>query len=124
MNLVDANVILRYLLDDGNEISEQASKIIENEEIFIPNEVIAEVVYVLEKVYKVKRKDICKSLCGLISNSNIKTVETHVISTALKAYSEKNIDIVDAILLAYSKLNNHKIFTFDKKLKKLIDFAK
>ncbi len=121
MNLVDANVILRYLLDDGGEVSEQASRIIENEEIFIPNEVIAEVVYVLEKVYKAERKDICKSLGELIQNDNIKTNDQHVISTALKTYYEKKIDIVDAILLAYSKLKKYKIFTFDKKLKKLIE---
>ena len=32
---------------------------LENHSIFIPNEVIAEVVYVLEKVYKVERSHIC-----------------------------------------------------------------
>lgn len=50
MNIVDANIILRYLLEDIPELAEKAAEILENNEIFIPNEVFAEVVYVLEKV--------------------------------------------------------------------------
>lgn len=53
MNIVDANIILRYLLQDAVQFLDQARDKIENHNIFIPNEVIAEVVYVLEKVYKV-----------------------------------------------------------------------
>lgn len=55
MNIVDANIILRYLLQDAVQFLDQARDKIENHNIFIPNEVIAEVVYVLEKVYKVER---------------------------------------------------------------------
>ncbi|QSQ10284.1 hypothetical protein H0A61_02685 [Koleobacter methoxysyntrophicus] len=50
MKIVDANIVLRYLLDDAEELSEKAAEILENNEVFLPNEVIAEVVYVLEKV--------------------------------------------------------------------------
>ncbi len=52
MKVVDANIILRYLLEDHPEMSIQAADILEKEEIFVPTEVIAEVVYVLEKVYR------------------------------------------------------------------------
>lgn len=45
MKIVDANVILRYLLQDSIQFMEQARDNIENNPIFIPNEVIAEVVY-------------------------------------------------------------------------------
>ncbi len=55
MKVVDANIILRYLLNDHEELSDTATTIIENNEVLIPNEIIAEVVYVLEKVYKVKK---------------------------------------------------------------------
>jgi len=50
MNIVDANLILRYLLQDAAQFIEQARDKIEDHNIFIPNEVVAEVVYVLEKV--------------------------------------------------------------------------
>jgi len=62
MQIVDANIILSYFLNDIEEMANKAAQILENKEIFIPNEIIAEVVYVLEKVYKVRRKDIQQSL--------------------------------------------------------------
>jgi predicted nucleic-acid-binding protein len=54
MQIIDANIILRYLLKDNPVLFNKAAGIIEgNKEIFIPNEVVAETVYVLEKVYGV-----------------------------------------------------------------------
>lgn len=66
MNIVDANIILRYLLQDAHHFLEQAREKIEDQFIFIPNEVLAEVVYVLEKVYKVDRIHIFESLQNLL----------------------------------------------------------
>ncbi len=120
MNLVDANIILRYLLDDGGKLSESAAQIIETETVLITNEILAEVVYVLEKVYKAERKDISKSLSARIACQNINTADFQLTSTALTAYCDKKVDIVDALLFAYSKIKKYKVFTFDKKLIKLI----
>ena len=49
MKIADANIILRYLLNDHEELSDKATIIIENNEVLLHNEVIAEIVYVLEK---------------------------------------------------------------------------
>jgi len=48
MKIVDANIILRYFLDDDEELSPKAAEIIEQNSLAIPNEVFAEIVYVLE----------------------------------------------------------------------------
>lgn len=55
MEITDANIILRYLLKDNADFFLKARNIIEKNKIFIPVEVCAEVVYVLEKVYKIPR---------------------------------------------------------------------
>jgi len=39
MLIVDANIVLRYLLLDNVELAEKASEIIENNNIFLPFEV-------------------------------------------------------------------------------------
>lgn len=49
--LIDANVILRYLLEDHPQLSPEAKKVIESGAYTLP-EVLAEVVYVLKGVYK------------------------------------------------------------------------
>ena len=54
--LIDANVILRYLLEDHPQLSPEAKKVIESGTYTLP-EVLAEVVYVLKGVYKVERKE-------------------------------------------------------------------
>jgi len=51
MHLVDANIILRYLLDDHAELSPKAAEILEQHTVTLPIEVACEVVYVLQKVY-------------------------------------------------------------------------
>ena len=42
MIVIDTNIILRYLLNDNEELSKQAIDIIDNNTILIPNEVIVE----------------------------------------------------------------------------------
>jgi len=58
MSVVDANIILRYLLDDHAKLSPKAAEILERQMVTLPIEVACEVVYVLQKVYVVDRKDI------------------------------------------------------------------
>lgn len=57
MTAIDTNVILRYLLNDVPDQAEKVAQIIENGVKSYP-EIIAEVVYVLVKLYTVPRKKI------------------------------------------------------------------
>ena len=56
MILLDANYILRFLLEDIEEMFREAEKIIENNLCYIENEVLAEVVFVLQKVNKMYKE--------------------------------------------------------------------
>ena len=100
MEIIDANIILRYLLNDSDSFSKKSAKIIENNNVHLPFEVCAEVVYVLEKIYNVPRPDITNSLMILLAYPNISTSDGNVLKEALKIYSTKNIDFVDSILIA------------------------
>jgi predicted nucleic-acid-binding protein len=120
MNIVDANIILRYLLNDVEELATRASGILENTFVYIPNEVLVEVVYVLEKVYKVERSAINNALNELTSYDNIEVIDKNLITTALNLYKSRKFDIVDTILFAYHKVSKHTVYTFDEKLEKCI----
>lgn len=58
--------------------------------VFLPNEVIAEIVYVLEKVYKAKRKNISNALLELFKYGNIEVADIGIVGESLKVYAEKN----------------------------------
>jgi predicted nucleic-acid-binding protein len=120
MKIVDANIVLRYLLNDTEDLSEKAANLLENNEVFVPNEVIAEIVYVLEKVYKVENSEISRVLMEFFHCDNLAVSDIGVVNEAFRLYGRKRLDFVDTLLYAYYKVGNHEIYTFDKKLNKLL----
>jgi len=118
MILLDANYILRFLIKDNEEMYEIAKDVITNSDCFIDNEVLAEVVFVLMKVYHISKTDIRDVLIRFLSFDNILLTNKAVLIKALDIFAKKNIDFVDAILCA--KSDKYEIKTFDKKLLKCI----
>ena len=119
MEIVDANVVLRYLMKDHKRLYRESRQIIEERKLFIPAEVIAEIVYVLEKVYEIPRSNISDALKKLFNYPNITTSEIDILYESLTIYDEKKIDFVDALLVSYHRVYNHIIHSFDKKVNQL-----
>jgi len=116
---LDTNYIVRYLTNDNIEMEKIAENIILNQNPYISNEVLAEVVYVLVGVYSIPKKDVADMLIQLVSFSNIQVENKDIIKNALIIFQTKNLDFVDCILCSYSKIDMIK--TFDKKLNKCIE---
>ena len=121
MQIVDANIILRYLLSDHADLSVKAEEIIDNNSIYLPIEVLCEVVYVLEKVYSVDRADISTEITDIISDLDITVPSKEAVLIGLVIYGAGKLDLVDCILVGYSETEGADIHTFDDKLRKLID---
>lgn len=115
--LIDANVILRYLLKDHQQMSEESKKIIEGGAFTLP-EVLAEVVYVLKSVYEVERAEITNTLIDFPGEINIENQE--MICKALSLFSETSLGFVDCILIARRRILGDEVFRFDKKLNKML----
>lgn len=115
--LLDANAVLRYLLED---ISEQADCVAEAIEAGaeVTVEVLAECVYVLAGVYHASRSDIAESLGVLLDE--VACRRKRVAATALGLYSGSSFDFVDCILAAEASQSGRAVLTFDKKLNGLI----
>lgn len=116
--LIDANVVLRYLLDDHEELSLKAAQIIEEREAMLLPEVACEVVYVLQKVYKVGRPEIQEHLSALIVSQLVLVEQAEVLLKALECYAATSLDFVDTLLWAHHAVDHDEVLTFDKKLGK------
>lgn len=120
MVYADTNICLRFILNDNEEMADFAETLLTTEEVYLLHEVIAEIVYVLNRVYNVARAKICLKISALLEYA--KTADQETMRQALRIYAETSLDFVDCILLAYNKTSGAKIATFDKKLKnKLTD---
>lgn len=64
--LLDANAVLRFLLQDNEEQFQQVKAIIRRRNCYVTLEVLAEVCYVLEGLYQVTREDIIINFRKLI----------------------------------------------------------
>ena len=122
MTRLDTNYIVRYLTNDNEEMAQIAEDVILNDNVYISNEVLAEIVYVLVGVYEVPKKDVSDMLIQLISFENIQVDNKKIIDKALEIFQIKNLDFVDCLLCSYSQ--NDVIKTFDKKLLKCINSNK
>ena len=115
--IIDANMVLRYLLDD-NEIQAELAEDVIVRGAYLPNEIIAEAVYVLQKVYKIDRLTIATLLSELFEIVAVDDRETVVY--ALNKYASLNLDFADCLLIAYNRVQGRGVFTFDKKIKEQI----
>lgn len=114
--LLDANAVLRYLLEDIREQSDCVAETIEaGAEVTV--EVLAECVYVLSGVYHVNRSDIAESLGILLDEVTCR--RKRVAAAALGLYSGSSFDFVDCVLAAEVAENGRETLTFDKKLQSL-----
>ncbi len=115
--LLDANAVLRYLLEDNQEQAEAAAEAIaQGAEVTV--EVLAECVYVLAGVYHVPRARIAESLGILLDE--VACRRKNVSAAALGLYSGSSFDFVDCVLAAERQELGRDVVTFDKRLVALL----
>jgi len=115
MILLDANVILRYLLNDNADMVKEVSDFFAKSKGFVRYEVLAEVVHVLSKLYTMPKSDISASLQAFINEPNVETESKAVLELALKTFGVINLDFVDCLLYAFRAVHGYEVFTLDKK---------
>ncbi len=117
MVLIDANVILRYLLCDHEEMAKKARQVIIGG-AYTTTEVLAEVVYVLYGVYHAERDTIRAWLTDFIDE--IMMDNKPAILFALRVFAETKLDFVDCVLIGYHRFLGTQIYTFDQKLNRML----
>ena len=118
MVMLDANMILRYLLNDNQEMADKAEQYLDAGNVMVTIEVIAEVVYVLKGVYSMGRDEIVDTIKDFLEM--VDCSEMDVLKIALDTYKDRNLDFVDCVLYGYHSFKGTEIATFDKKLLNLL----
>lgn len=122
--IADTNVFLRFLTNDIPAQAQQIEKRFKQAEqrkfiIVILHITIIEILFHLEKWYKLSKKDAVEKVVQIITPSWIEIGSKDAILEALGIYAEKSIDFVDLITWMVAKSKDAKILSFDKHFDKL-----
>ena len=121
MKKIDANIVLRYLLDDHAELSPKAKSIIDQNVVEVPIEVLCEVVFVLTGHYSADRLSVSTELQHFFEQTNCTVPHRETVLRGIAYFGKQNLDFVDCLLASYAEVEGDEIFTFDNKLQKRIE---
>lgn len=112
--ILDTNTILRFLLkDDLNKALAVKSLLSQDKNFYIYDVIIAEIVWVLLKVYKFEKTEILNKIKNLLALENIFYSKPRI-QEAFDIWEINNISYVDAYLLAGSIIDKRSpLYTFD-----------
>lgn len=102
---LDANVILRFLTNDVPEQANRCAELLKRveagaEEVWLPDLVLADIIWILEKFYKQPKKQICELLVPILNLRSLRFSSKKTAQKALRLYVEKNLDWTDAVIAA------------------------
>ena len=113
---LDTNVVLRFLLDDVPEQTERATKAIKHNKVYITDVAVVEVIYVLEKVILLSRKDISKLVSDFFGFANVIYNPYFLLETIQLYKHHPSLSIVDCYASSEAKAYYNQLVTFDKRL--------
>ncbi len=118
-HLIDANVVLRYLLNDDPNLSARASALLERVErgkevVEITEVVLMEVVWTLTTYYQVPRKETSEKLTAFVSLPGVRAPSRRICMRALRDFGDSAADFVDCLLAARSRTRGIPVYTFDE----------
>ena len=127
--LLDANVIVRFLVQDDARQSPAATALLEAAErqecrLHLDGLAVAESVYVLVGHYRRNKKDVVDALLTLIQNAGVVTADDAVVTGALQRFAAVNVDFADAWLAASAAQLGHGVASFDRDLDKFRDIRR
>jgi predicted nucleic acid-binding protein len=103
--IIDANIILRFLTNDIPKQADRCTGLLKriesgSEEVWLPDLVLADIVWTLEKFYKQPKQRIQELLISILELKGLRHNNKKISKLAFQLYVEKNIDWTDAFVAA------------------------
>ena len=121
--LIDANIIIRFFLNDHPKLSPQAKSLFIKAgngklNLYLDEIVVAEVIWTLTSFYKINKHKIIEQFQTLLAQKWIVNPRKELIFKTLNLFGAQALDYIDCWLLVVSKSLNYNLTTFDNRLKK------
>ncbi len=121
--LLDTNIIVRFLTGDHQEHLAKSIEIFKDIEsaklqVEILDGVLMEAFFVLTKFYKLPKGEVIDDLKTILALNGVINSNKIILYETLNIIEMKNIDFVDALICAKSKIQGFGKISFDNDLKK------
>jgi predicted nucleic acid-binding protein len=116
---LDTNVLLRYFTNDDPEKAQRALALLRriergDEKVVTSLLVVSEIVFTLERFYKVPKPQVHEMVRDLISLPDVQLSGKSLCLAALEQHAEKNVSFVDAYNAVYMQSRDlSEIYTWD-----------
>lgn len=119
-NIIDANLILRFLLNDNQQKASRIEKLLrsKNHVNILLDTVVAEIVWVLTSYYELSKENVAQKVRALIHVESIEC-NTHLLDRTLSIWEQNAVSFIDAYIASIAQLGNMTLYTYDKKLSQL-----
>lgn len=123
---LDANVVLRFLRNDDPKQSPAAARLFARAkdgkvELSITAVTVAEIFYVLARVYKHAQPEAASLILPLCQSAIVGVEQRHRVLDALHRVAIANVDFGDAYLAATAAEHGEQIASFDRDLQAFTD---
>ncbi len=120
MIALDTNVLVRFLVQDdpdqGRAADDLVAGLTETAPGFIPREVMVELVWVLERAYRLPRNRIADAVIGLLEARELRVEDEMRVGAAITGYAAGGAGFSDRMIaLAAQEAGCTKLMTFDRK---------
>ena len=121
--LLDTNIIIRFLVGDHQEHLAKSIVIFKDIEsaklqVEILDGVLMEAFFVLTKFYKLPKNEVINDLKTILAFNGVINSNKPILYETLNIIEMKNIDFVDALICAKTKLQGFGKLSFDNDVKK------
>lgn len=124
MIALDTNVLVRFLVQDEPLQAQLATNVIDQltdeAQGFVSREVLIELVWVLERAYRLGRAEIAVALDGLLSATELNIEGSDEFAPALELYRNDGFGFADLMIAAAARrAGANELVTFDRKAARL-----
>ena len=118
---VDTNILVRHLTGDPPAMAVRATAYLASaDELYMPDLIVAETVYVLESYYEVPPQQVAEAIRSIIAFDSMVTVDPALLLRAIEVYEIDRLDFAEAYLVACAETTGvGSVASFDKSIDRI-----
>jgi len=115
---LDTNVLVRHLTGEPVAAAQRAGRFLaEARALFVPDLVLVELTYVLEKHYRAPRSQVAEAVRAVLAYPSVKAVDRDLLYRTIEVFEVHRLDFADAHLIACAEASGvGAVASFDRDL--------